>query len=153
MLLSLPRIYEIGIITVILIIIFSFGLFYYIQTLTENSIRSSLLTEQVDRQRAASRSLSQHIGSDLSLVMTVLDGLTNSAHMQGGDLFSNKTNHLIQEKYNLIDDIIDKIFVLDKNDVVTTSLSQFGTDQSLGADFSQRAWVKEVRTRSSPSVF
>src|SRR5512145_644593 len=104
MLLSLPRIYRIGIISVISIVIFSFALFYYIQTLTEDNVRSSLLTEQVDRQRDTSRSLSQHIGSDLSLVMTVLDGLTNSAHMQDGDIFSNKTNQLIQEKYNLIDD-------------------------------------------------
>ncbi|MDW0342413.1 MAG: hypothetical protein QN424_08740, partial [Nitrososphaeraceae archaeon] len=97
------------------------------------------MTEQVDRQRAASSSLSQHIGSDLSLVMTVLDGLTDSAHMHGGDLyFSNDSNHLIQEKFNLIDDIIDKIFVLDKNDVVTRSLSQLGRDEYLGADFSQR---------------
>jgi signal transduction histidine kinase len=150
MLLSLPRIYKIGIISVISIVIFSFALFYYIQTLTENNVRSSLLTEQVDRQRAASSSISQHIGSDLSLVMTVLDGLTDSTFMQDGDIFSNKTNHLIQEKYNLIDDIIDKIFVLDKNDVVTTSLSQFGTDQYLGSDFSQREWVKEARTDLEP---
>jgi signal transduction histidine kinase len=150
MLLSLPRIYKIGIISVISIVIFSFALFYYIQTLTENNVRSSLLTEQVDRQRAASSSLSQHIGSDLSLVMTVLDGLTNSAYMQSGDIFSNKTNHLIQEKFNLIDDIIDKIFVLDKNDVVTTSLSQFGTDQYLGSDFSQREWVKEAKRDLEP---
>ena len=150
MLLSLPRVYKIGIISVISIVIFSFALFYYMQTLTENNVRSSLLTEQVDRQQAASRSLSQHIGSDLSLVMTVLDGLTNSAYMQGGDINSDKTNQLIQEKFNLIDDIIDKIFVLDKNDVVTTSLSQFGRDQSLGSDFSQREWVKEVRRDLEP---
>jgi signal transduction histidine kinase len=108
------------------------------------------LTEQVDRQQAASRSLSQHIGSELELVMTVLDGLTNSAYMQAGDIYSDKTNHLIQEKFNLIDDIIDKIFVLDKNDVVTTSLSQFGRDQSLGSDFSQRDWVKEARRDLEP---
>ncbi|HEX5920928.1 MAG TPA: sensor histidine kinase [Nitrososphaeraceae archaeon] len=120
------------------------------QTLTENNVRSSLLTEQVDRQQAASKSLSQHIGSDLSLVMTVLDGLTNSAYMQGGDIYSDKTNRLIQEKFDLIDDIIDKIFVLDKNDVVTTSLSQFGRDQSLGSDFSQREWVKEARRDLEP---
>jgi signal transduction histidine kinase len=150
MLLSLPRIYKIGIISVISIVIFSFALFYYIQTLTENNVRSSLLTEQVDRQQAASRSLSQHIGSELELVMTVLDGLTNSAYMQAGDIYSDKTNHLIQEKFNLIDDIIDKIFVLDKNDVVTTSLSQFGRDQSLGSDFSQRDWVKEARRDLEP---
>lgn len=150
MLLSLPRVYKIGIISVISIVIFSFALFYYMQTLTENNVRSSLLTEQVDRQQAASKSLSQHIGSDLSLVMTVLDGLTNSAYMQGGDIYSDKTNRLIQEKFDLIDDIIDKIFVLDKNDVVTTSLSQFGRDQSLGSDFSQREWVKEARRDLEP---
>jgi signal transduction histidine kinase len=150
MLLSLPRIYKIGIISVISIVIFSFALFYYIQTLTENNVRSSLLTEQVDRQRAASSSLSQHIGSDLSLVMTALDGLTNSGNMQSGDIFSTKTNHLIREKYNLIDDIIDKIFVLDKNDVVTTSISQFGTDRYVGADFSQREWVKEAKRDLEP---
>jgi signal transduction histidine kinase len=135
---------------VISIVIFSFALFYYFQTLTENNVRSSLLTEQVDRQQASSRSLSQHIGSDLSLVMTVLDGLTNSAYMQAGDIYSDKTNHLIQEKFNLIDDIIDKIYVLDKNDVVTTSLSQFGRDQYLGSDFSQREWVKEARRDLEP---
>ena len=150
MLLSLPRVYKIGIISVISIVIFSFALFYYMQTLTENNVRSSLLTEQVDRQQAASKSLSQHIGSDLSLVMTVLDGLTNSAYMQGGDIYSDKTNRLIQEKFDLIDDIIDKIFVLDKNDVVTTSLSQFGRDQSLGSDFSQREWVKDARRDLEP---
>ena len=150
MLLSLPRVYKIGIISVISIVIFSFALFYYMQTLTEDNVRSSLLTEQVDRQQAASKSLSQHIGSDLSLVMTVLDGLTNSAYMQGGDIYSDKTNRLIQEKFDLIDDIIDKIFVLDKNDVVTTSLSQFGRDQSLGSDFSQREWVKEARRDLEP---
>jgi signal transduction histidine kinase len=82
--------------------------------------------------------------------MTVLDGLTNSAYMQSGDIYSHKTNHLVQEKFNLIDDIIDKIFVLDKNDVVTLSLSQFGTDQYLGADFSQREWVKEAKRDPEP---
>ena len=150
MFLSLPRIYKIGIISVISIVVFSFALFYYIQTLTEDNIRSSLLKEQIDRQRAASTSLSQHIGSDLSLVMTVLDGLTNSVFVQNGDMYSNKTFHLIEEKFNSIDDIIDKIFIIDKNDVVTTSLSQFSRDQYLGTDFSQREWVKEARKYLEP---
>ena len=150
MFLSLPRIYKIGIISVISIVVFSFALFYYIQTLTEDNIRSSLLKEQIDRQRAASTSLSQHIGSDLSLVMTVLDGLTSSVFVQNGDIYSNKTFHLIEEKFNSIDDIIDKIFIIDKNDVVTTSLSQFSRDQYLGTYFSQREWVKEARKYLEP---
>src|SRR4026208_270493 len=150
MLLSLPRIYKIGIVSVISIVIFSFALFYYIQTVTENNVQSSLITEQIERQRAASKSLSQHIGSDLTLVMTVLDGLTSSGYIQAGDINSEKTNQLIQEKYKIIDDVIDKIFVLDKNDMVTRGLSQSSTDEYLGADFSQREWVKEAKRDLKP---
>jgi signal transduction histidine kinase len=150
--LSLPRIYKIGIVSVISIVIFSFALFYYIQTVTENNVQSNLITEQIDRQRAASKSLSQHIGSDLTLVMTVLDGLTSSGYIQAGDINSEKTNQLIQEKYKIIDDVIDKIFVLDKNDMVTSDLSQSSTDEYLGADFSQREWVKEAK-RDLKAVF
>ena len=148
--LSLPRIYKIGIVSVISIVIFSFALFYYIQTVTENNVQSNLITEQIDRQRAASKSLSQHIGSDLTLVMTVLDGLTSSGYIQAGDINSEKTNQLIQEKYKIIDDVIDKIFVLDKNDMVTSGLPQSSTDQYLGADFSQREWVKEAKRDLKP---
>lgn len=151
MFLRLPRIYKIGIISVISIVIFSFGLFYYIQILTEKAVRNNLLTDQIDRQRIAVKSLSQHIGSDLSLVMTVLDGLTNSMYFQKGDIYSvDLTNSLIREKYNLIDDIIDKVFVLDKNDIVTAGLSHTGMDKYLGADFSQREWVKDTKRIQAP---
>ena len=148
--LSLPRIYKIGIVSVISIVIFSFALFYYIQTVAENNVQSNLITEQINRQRAASTSLSQHIGSDLTLVMTVLDGLTSSGYIQAGDINSEKTNQLIQEKYKIIDDVIDKIFVLDNNDMVTSGLSQSSTDEYLGADFSQREWVKEAKRDLKP---
>jgi signal transduction histidine kinase len=150
MLLSLPRIYKIGIVSVISIVVFSFALFYYIQTVTEDNVQSNLITEQIDRQRAASESLSQHIGSDLTLVMTILDGLTNSGYIQAGDINSEKTDQLIQEKFKIIDDVIDKIFVLDKNDMVSSGLSQSSTDEYLGADFSQREWVKEAKRDLKP---
>ncbi len=158
MFLSLPRIYKIGILSVITIVIFSFALFYFIQTVTENSVRSNLLAEQIDRQRTATRSLSQHIGSDLTLVMTVLDGLTNSIYLQQGEIYSEKAKSVMEDKYETINDkkyktineIIDKIFVLDNNDVVTAGLSQAGANQYLGADFSQREWVKEAKRDLKP---
>src|SRR5512145_2564194 len=151
--LSLPRIYRIGIISVISIVIFSFALFYYIQTVTENNLRNNLMAEHIDRQRAASVSMSQNIGSDLSLVMTVLDGLTNSLYIQNGNIYDVKnTNGLLIDKYELIDNIIDKIFVLDKNDIVTAGLSKAGMDRYLGADFSQREWVKDAK-QNQTAVF
>ncbi|HEX7274087.1 MAG TPA: cache domain-containing protein, partial [Nitrososphaeraceae archaeon] len=118
--------------------------------MTEENVKSNLISEQIDRQQIASKSLSQHIGSDLTLVTTVLDGLANSVYMQEEDADPKKINGLINEKYNSINDIIDRIFVLDNNDIVTTDLSPQGTNLYVGSDFSQREWVKETRNGLKP---
>ena len=118
--LKLPKIYKIGILSVISIVVFSFTVFYSIQIVTEENVKNNLISEQINRQQVASKSLSQHIGSDLTLVTAVLDGLANSIYMQDENLDPEKTNSIINEKYNSIDDIIDRIFILDKDDVVTT---------------------------------
>src|SRR6476620_11663458 len=94
--------------------------------------------------------ISQHIGSDLSLVMAVLDGLGSSAYLQNEDLSAEKTKNLIEEKYDLVKNIVDRIFVLDKNDIVTIGLSPEGKDRYLGADFSQRPWVQEAKRTLKP---
>jgi signal transduction histidine kinase len=150
MLLKLPKIYKIGILSVISIVIFSFTVFYSIQIVTEENVKNNLISEQIDRQQIATKSLSQHIGSDLTLVTTVLDGLANSVYMQEEDTDPKKINGLISEKYNSINDIIDRIFVLDNNDIVTTDLSHQGTNLYVGSDFSQREWVKETRNELKP---
>ena len=68
MTISLPMIHKIGIISVISIVTVAFVIFYTIQVITESSIRNNLMTDQIDRQQNITRSLSQHIGSDLTLV-------------------------------------------------------------------------------------
>ncbi len=140
----------IGVLSVILIVVFSFGIFYFIQNITENNVKSSLIKEQVQRQLTSTMAISQHIGSDLSLVMAVLDGLGNSAYLQNEELSAEKTKNLIEEKYGLVKNIVDRIFVLDKNDIVTIGLSPEGKDRYLGADFSQRAWVQEAKRTLKP---
>jgi len=82
--------------------------------------------------------------------MTVLDGLTDSMYLQEGELYTEKTKSLIDEKYNIISDIVDRIFILDKNDVVTIGLSKAGADRYLGADFSQREWVIQAKKDLKP---
>ncbi|MGA7007393.1 MAG: sensor histidine kinase, partial [Nitrososphaeraceae archaeon] len=88
--------------------------------------------------------------SDLSLVMAVLDGLGNSAYLQNEELSAEKTKNLIEEKYGVVKNIVDRIFVLDKNDIVTIGLSPEGKDRYLGADFSQRTWVQEAKRTLKP---
>lgn len=150
MFLSLPRHYKIGILSMLIILVFSFGAFYFFQTITENNIKDSLLKQQIDKQLVESKSVSQHIGADLTLVMTVLDGLTNSVNFQDGHLYGAETKGLMKEKYGIIQDIVDKVFVLDQNDIVTQGLSQSGTDY-VGADFSHREWVTNVRNDLKPT--
>lgn len=150
MLLSLPKIYKIGILSVLLITIFSFALFYYIQTLTEDSVRSNLIEEQIERQRASSKSLAQHIGSDLTLVMSVLDGLSNSEYIQTSNTSSEGSNELIYEKFKIIDDIVDKIYVLDENDTIASFLPQSNSQENLDEDFAQTEWVKEAKLSLKP---
>ena len=144
------KVRTIGVLSVILIVVFSFGIFYFIQNITENNVKSSLIKEQVQRQLTSTMAISQHIGSDISLVMAVLDGLGNSAYLQNEELSAEKTKNLIEEKYGLVKNIVDRIFVLDKNDIVTIGLSPEGKDRYLGADFSQRTWVQEAKRTLKP---
>ena len=149
MFLSLPRHYKVAILSVLIILVFSFSAFYFFQTITENNIKDSLLKQQIDKQLVESKSVSQNIGADLTLVMTVLDGLTNSVNFQEGHLYGAETKGLMKEKYGIIQDIVDKVFVLDQNDVVTQGLSNSGTEY-VGADFSQREWVTYVKNDLKP---
>jgi signal transduction histidine kinase len=144
------KVRSVGILSVIIIVIFSFATFYFIQNITESEVRNSLIKEQVERQRTSTMAVSQHIGSDLSLVVAVLDGLANSGYIQSGELSSEKTKNLMEQKYDTVEQIVSRLFVLDKNDIVTIGLSPAGTDRYLGADFSQRAWVQQAKQTLKP---
>jgi hypothetical protein len=89
------RIKEIGVISIIMIIAFSLGLLFYVQGITERDIKSNLLLQQKQRQTASTRDISLHIGSDLNLVVGMLDGLANSIYLQQGDLSGGNTKKLV----------------------------------------------------------
>jgi signal transduction histidine kinase len=145
------KVKTIGFLSVIVIVTFSLGVFYLIQNISESEVRDSLVKEQVERQRTSTMAISQHIGSDLNLVMAVLDGLANSAYLQSGELSAEKTKNLMEEEYATIERVVDRVFVLDKNDIVTIGLSKSGKDRYLGSDFSQRVWVQQAKETMKPA--
>jgi signal transduction histidine kinase len=145
------KVKAIGFLSVIIIVVFSLVVFYVIQILSESDIRDNLVQEQVERQRTSTMAISQHIGSDLNLVMAVLEGLANSAYLQAGELSAEKTKTLMEQEYATIQGIVDRVFVLDKNDIVTIGLSKSGKDRYLGADFSQRLWVQQAKETMKPA--
>src|ERR687890_214478 len=143
------KVKEIGIISMISIILFSFCLLFYIQNITQTNIKVNLFEQQKQRQIESTKSVSEHIGSDLNLFVTMLDGLANSFYLQD-DIYSDNTKKLVEEKYNQFTPVINRLFVLDRNDVVTISLAPRRSDIFVGADYSFRDWVKEIRNKSMP---
>jgi signal transduction histidine kinase len=140
----------IAIISIVLIISISYSLFFYFQEVTESNVRNSLFVQQRDRQVIATRDLSQHIASDLSLVTARLDGLSNSIYLQHGDLTSNKIRNLMQDNFLNIDNIVDHLFVIDKNDVITIDIAARGANTFVGSNVSQREYVTQAKKTLEP---
>jgi uncharacterized membrane protein len=110
---------HIGIVSIIFIIGLSYGLLFYLHNITEQEVRKSLFDQQVQSQMEATKSISEHISSDLSLVMNMLDGLANSIYLQKGDLSGDGAKKIMEEKYDQFNTIVNRLFILDKDDVVT----------------------------------
>lgn len=146
------KVKKIGIISIISIVILSYGLFFYMQGITEYNIKNSLFEQQKDRQGESVLSIAQNIESDINLVTLMLDGLANSAYFQEGELYSQQAKRLMEEKYRQFDSVVDRLFVLDKNEVVTSSITQSGSETFVGNDLSLREWVSETRNALRPVI-
>src|SRR5919107_965962 len=138
---------KITILSIILIIGISYGLFFYFQNNTENNIRNSLFNQQKQRQSDATEALSHHISSDLDSIMARLQMLANSAVLQEGELSGNETTKLLQEVYNQINSITptDRLFVLNKDNIATINIIPKGEKSFVGINFSYREWVKQTK--------
>src|SRR5918995_4005155 len=148
--LFLGKVKQVGVISIISIVILSYGLFFYVQGITENNVRNSLFEQQKDRQLESVRSISQNIESDINLVMLMLDGLANSFYFQQEKLYSDTAKKLMEEKYQQFSTIVDRLFVLDKKDIVTLSITQKGSETFVGNDLSLREWVSETKNTLRP---
>lgn len=147
---SAGRIQHISIISIICIIVLSYSLLFYLQNITEQEVKKSVFEQEITRQTESAKAISEHISSDLNLIMTMLYGLANSVYLQEGDFSSNEAQSLVKENYDNFSSIINRLFILDKDDIVTINLSPRGSEIFVGADFSFRDWVKKTRENLVP---
>ncbi len=147
------------IICIISIISISYGLFFYLQSNTENNIKNSLFEKQKQLQIESTKELAQHIGSDLDSIMGRLQGLANLEYLQKGGSFysnasivinndSNKTLKLLKKTFSELNAItpIDRFFTLNKYNIVTASIPH----KYLDLNFSDRNWAKQTKNTSLP---
>src|SRR6187200_3519193 len=136
-----------AIVSIVLIIAISYGLFFYLENTTEQNIRNRIIERELQNQLKDIQALSRHIGTDLTLVVDNLHGLANPIYIQQGDLSSNKTKKLAQETYNRLngrDSIIDRLVITDKKGLETIGLAAKGQQSFAGTNISSRPWVRET---------
>src|SRR6478672_5832670 len=140
------------IISTMTIILISFILFFYFQQQTEQSIKDNIFGQQIQDQKVATRSLAQHIQSDLNLIMAKLQGLAYSTYLQRQDFQSNDVKIFMQSYYHQINSSspVDRLFVVDKNGIAKIDLVPKGQPSYVGMNFSFREWVRDTKNTLQP---
>jgi len=141
-----------GILAVVLIILSSYALFFYFQNQTLQQVKLQLFEEQKQRQIDSTQQVAGFIGSDLTLVLSILDGISNSKYLQDGQFYGLEAKQLATEKYAQMSETVDRLFILDAQDVVVVGAgnSSSNTIAPLGNDLSFRPWVRETHDTSEP---
>jgi signal transduction histidine kinase len=144
---------EIGIISVLAIIISSFSLFFYQQNLTEQNIKDSIFNQYKDRQVETTQIISERIESDLKLIMSILQGIADSVPLQQGELYGDKIQKIMKEKFDQINDItkVDGLFITDEDNIITYNIVSEGKRSFVNIDISFRDYVQETRNSLIPN--
>ena len=141
------RITGIGIISTILIIVMSYGLFFYLQNITEENVKNSLFVQQRDRQIESTQAMGQHISSDLHWIMSILQGLSDSTYLQQGELYGDRIEKLMSERFDQINATtkVDGLFIADKEDTITYNIVAEGQRSFVNIDISFREYVQKTK--------
>jgi signal transduction histidine kinase len=143
---------EIGIISTLSIIVISSSLFLYQQNITEQNVKNSLFEQQRERQIESTKAMTQHISSDLGLVMSILQGLADSIYLQQGELYGDRVEKLMTERFDQINAItkVDGLFITDVDDIITYNIVGEGKRSFVNIDISFRDYVQETRKTLTP---
>lgn len=151
---------RIAMIATILIVGISYGLFFYLQSVTERNLRDSLFEQQRQRQMQATRAIAQHVESDLSSIVANLRALSVSIGMVDGtelidsqaarkaanDTFyeiNSGTDPVSRKVRNMTDDL----YIVDKNGIIRVNIVSPGMPNFVGTNLSSRDYLKVTESR------
>jgi signal transduction histidine kinase len=142
------------VISIILIIAISYGLFFYLQESIDAHLKHQLFDRQKGLQIESTSALASHISSDLDSIMARLQMLANSAELQKGDLYSNKTMEMLEDTYSDINSVtpISKLLLLNKDNIATASIfsPEGHMETNVGTNFSSFKWANETKVAKAP---
>lgn len=142
----------IGVISVIIIAVTSYGLFFYFQRVNEKSIRESIFEQELERQINSTKSVSQHVGSDLRLVTSMLQDLADSLYLQNEMLSGDKVSDLIEEKFRQLNSVteVDSLLITDNEGIITSHKASPGMKTFVNIDISSNDYMKQTMNELQP---
>lgn len=125
---------------------------FFQQNIAEQNIRDSLFLAHRNNQIETTKGISGHVSSDLGLVTSILQGLSDSGYLQQGELYGDRVGNLIEERFNQINKIskIDGLFIADRNNIITYNKVSEGQRSFVNIDISFRDYVRETKSNLSP---
>lgn len=142
---------KIALVLIVLIVSFSFASLFFIKDITKQEIETRIFEEQKARQMEYTKLISTHMSSDLERVIAMTNGLGYSVYVQEREYSSPALKELMQEEFGKYNNTINRLFILDNNDVMTVGLAK-EREPLVGSDLSFRDWVKKTR-ESNSTVF
>ncbi len=124
----------------------------YQQYIAEQNIRNNIFRDYRNNQLEITKALSEHVSSDLRLISSILQGLSDSAYLQQGELYGDRVAKLMDERFDQINNIskIDGLFIADKNNIITYNKVSAGQRSFVNIDISLREYVNETRNTLDP---
>ena len=141
-----------GVISIIVIAIASYGLFFLIQYDNEKSIRESIFEQELERQIKSTNSISQHISSDLRYITSVLQDLADSVYLQNENLSGDKVDKIVDEKFRQLKSVteVDGLLITDKDGIINVHKTSKGLKNFVNIDLSSRDYMKQTKSSLQP---
>jgi signal transduction histidine kinase len=143
---------EIGFILIVFIIIFTFGLFFYQQNITEENIKHGIFNKFRDNQMDSTHVMAEHISSDLEVIMSNLQAVADLASLQDGESYDDRFKKFFEDKYLLLSKItkVDGLYLVNKDGIVTYDRVAEGKKSLVNKDISLREYIKETKNTMKP---
>ena len=141
-----------GVISIIVIAIASYGLFFLLQYDNEKSIRESIFDQELERQIKSTNSISQHVSSDLRYITSVLQDLADSVYLQNENLSGDKVDKIVDEKFRQLKSVteVDGLLITDKDGIINVHKTSKGLKNFVNIDLSSRDYMKQTKSSLQP---
>lgn len=159
------KIHLVSLAFIISLVVISNIVYFYLQEQNEKDALNGLLVQHVSLQNQSGKSITTSISSDLNSLLNMIENVAqmesminivkNDTRLTGGE--ENTSSYIldflqdqINSTYVDLSKKADRLYILDKDDVVIESYAPPGQDTFIGLDLSFRDYVNKTRETKLP---